>query len=553
MSRYAIGLDFGTLSARAVLLDAADGKIKTQAVYVYPHGVLDRALPDGTPLPPGYALQVPSDYTEAMQETIHAVMHTDGVKPEDIIGIGIDFTSATVMCADSSKTPLCAYPEFASEPHAYVKLWKHHGAEKEAAQIDKAAKETNAAWLSSHGGKVSSEWVLPKVLETLHCAPEVYSKAQYFMEAMDWLVWILTGNACASLCGAGYKMPYHDGGFPDESFFAAVDPRLQSFMTDKYPKTLLPAGTSAGGLCEEAAAWLGLLPGTPVASPLIDAHSSVPGCGICTPGELMIIMGTSSCHMLLSESNAEIRGIQGIVKDGILPGYYGIEAGQPCVGDLFAWAASACMNETYIKEAEQRGISHHDLLTGKLAGYRAGASGLLALDWFNGVRTPLMDFDLNGMIIGLTPLSRPEDIYLALLEATAYGTRTIIDEFRQSKVTVNKVILSGGIPARNKLIPQIYADVLHLPVYVSDNPQACATGAAFLGIAAASPEVSGFSSLNEIAEKLGSKPKSVYMPQAEQSEAYDQLYAAYRELMQYFGEGGSNIMHRLTALRRQRQ
>ena len=548
MHKYALGLDFGTLSARAVLLDLQDGKISVQSVYAYPHGVMDREL-NGQPLPSGYALQHPQDYLTALRESVHGVMKESGILPEQIIGIGLDFTSATILPVNEELVPLCMTEEFRNEPHAYVKLWKHHGAEAEAEYIDRIAKERKEVWLTSHGNKVSSEWTIPKVLETMHHAPAVYRKARYFLEAMDWLTSCMTGKVSASLCGVGYKMLYHQGHFPDPAFFASLDPALSSFIADKFPNTILPIGSCAGTLTDTMAEQLGLCPGIPIGTAIIDAHSSVPGCGIHQAGDLMIIMGTSSCHMLLTENDAEIRGIQGIVRDGILPGFYGIEAGQPCTGDLLAWVVENCLPESYIREAQTRKISGHQLLTDKLYGYHAGESGLLALDWFNGVRTPLMDFDLSGLILGLNLQTKPEEIYLSMIEATAYGTRLIIEEFENSHVPVHRIILSGGIPSRNPLVAKIYADILNRPVITSDNMQASAAGAAMLGIAAAPKEITGYHDLNEITAALGSTGSKIDLPDPAQAEIYDRLYEEYRRLYRYFGEGSNNLMHMLAALR----
>ncbi len=551
MKKYAIGLDYGTLSARAIMVDIETGETIAQSIYPYPHGVMETHLPDGTALAPHWALQDPQDYLEAMVDTIQNVVVKSKVLPEEVIGIGVDFTSATVLPVYKDKTALCMTDKFKNEPHAYVKLWKHHGAEQEAADVDRIARERGEEWLDYYGGKVSSEWTVPKVLETLRCAPEVYEEADYFLEAMDWIVWQMTDKLSASACGTGYKAFHFRGKFPPKDFFKALDLRMENFIEDKFPQTILPIGARAGGLTEELAATLHLNPGTPVGTPIIDAHASVPGGGVGKPGEMMIIMGTSSCHMMLADKDAKIPGVQGIVKDGIMPGYYGIEAGQPCVGDHFAWVVDNCMPAEYAAEARELGISGHQLLTQKLQGYKAGKSGLIALDWFNGVRSPLMDFDLNGLIIGLNLQTKPEDIYLAMIEATAFGSRVIVENYEKAGVPVNEIILSGGIPSKNPLIVQIYADILNRPVRVCASDQACALGAAILGIAAASEMVTGYKDANEIAAKLGKVQEKVYLPSADQAAVYDALYKDYLTLHEYFGKGGNDVMKRLNALRRQ--
>jgi len=292
---------------------------------------------------------------------------------------------------------------------------------------------------------------MPKILETIHHAPEVYDSADYYIEALDWITWKLTGNLTLSECMAGYKAFYHEGdGYPSTEFFKAIHPKMEHVVLDKMAFPLKKIGETAGYLTKEMAERTGLLPGTPVAAGMIDAHASVLGSGICRPGMMMVIVGTSSCHMILSETESGIPGVGGLVKDGILPGYYGYEGGQSCVGDHFAWFVKNCVPEEYAQEAEKKGVGVHQLLTEKLKGYRAGQSGLLALDWFNGVRSPLMDFDLNGMILGMNLQTKPEEIYLALIEATAYGTRMILEAFEAAGIAVDSIILGGGIPNRTE-------------------------------------------------------------------------------------------------------
>ena len=306
------------------------------------------------------------------------------------------------------------------------------------------------------------------------------------MEALDWIIWQMTGEETRSACGAGYKAFYrHDSGYPTKDFFKALDPAMENIVEEKLDAPIKSIGETAGYLTDSMARELGLLAGTPVGTGIIDAHSSLPGCGIGKPGTMMIIVGTSSCHMMLSETEAGIAGVGGLVKDGIMPGYFGYEAGQCCVGDHFAWFTDNCVPESYEQEARSRGISIHQLLTEKLSGYKAGQSGLLALDWFNGVRSPLMDFNLNGLIMGMNLLTKPEEIYLSLIEATAYGTRMIIEQFENAGVPVNALVLSGGIPAKNKMLVQVYADVCNKEIRISGTDQASALGAAILGIAAA--------------------------------------------------------------------
>lgn len=550
MAKYAIGLDYGTLSVRALLVDIATGEEVAQSVYEYPHGVMETHIPTGERIPMNWALQDPQDYLEGLFHTVRGVIGQKHIFPEEIIGIGVDFTSSTVIPVQADKYPLCCTERFRHEPHAYVKLWKHHGGEEEAAYIDKVAKERGEEWLSLYGGKVSSEWMIPKVLETLRHAPEVYEAADRFMEALDWIIWEMTDEESRSACGLGYKAFYHhEKGFPSKEFFKALDPRMENFVEEKLQAPIKPIGSRAGGLSDSMARELGLLPGTPVGTGIIDAHASVPGSGISKSGEMMIIMGTSSCHLLLSDIEVGIPGVAGIVKDGIMPGCFGYEAGQCCVGDHFAWFVKNCVPESYEREARERGVSVHQLLTEKLDGYHAGQSGLVALDWFNGVRSPLMDFNLNGLIMGMNLLTKPEEIYLSLIEATAYGTRLIVEQFENAGVEVNSIVLSGGIPSKNPMVVQVYSDVLNREIKISGTTQACALGAAILGIAAAPESVTGYKNANEVAAKIGKIQEKTYQPNVENAKIYDKLYAEYKTLQEYFGKGANDVMKRLNKIR----
>ena len=550
MSKYSIGLDYGTLSVRALLVNIETGEEAATSVYEYPHGVMETHLPTGEKLPINWALQDPQDYMEGLILTVKDVLKQKNVLPEEIVGIGIDFTSSTILPVKNDKMPLCCMEEFKHEPHAYVKLWKHHGAEEEAQMIDKIAKERGEKWLSLYGGKVSSEWMIPKILETVRHAPKVYEAADRMMEAVDWMVWQMTGEESRTACGAGYKAFYHhEMGYPSKEFFKALDPRMENLVEEKLAAPIKSVGERAGYLTESMARVLGLLPGTPVGTGIIDAHASVAGSGISKPGEMMIIVGTSSCHMLLSETEAGIPGVCGIVKGGIMPGYFGYEAGQSCVGDHFAWFTKNCVPESYEQEARAQGISVHQLLTKKLEGYQAGQSGLLALDWFNGVRSPLMDFNLNGMILGMNLLTKPEEIYLSLIEATAYGTRMIIEQFEKAGVPVDTIVLSGGIPVKNKMLVQVYADICNRDIKIAGTDQASALGAAILGIAAATERVTGYKDANDAARKLGKVRNEIYHPNETNTKVYDELYAEYKTLHEYFGTGPNDVMKRLNKIR----
>lgn len=551
VKKYTIGLDYGTLSVRALLVDINTGVEVASSVYEYPHGIMETQLPTGIKLPLGFALQDPQDYLEGLIITIRDVIKQSGISPEEVIGIGVDFTASTILPTKADKTPLCHMPEFQKEPHAYVKLWKHHGGEEEALIIDKITKERGEKWISFYGGKISSEWMIPKIFETLRHAPRVYEAADRYIEALDWIVWNLTNEETRSACGMGYKAFYrHDVGYPPKEFFRALDIRLENVVEEKLTAPIKQVGEVAGYLTESMAKTIGLMPGTPVGTGIIDAHASVIGSGVSKPGVLMIIVGTSSCHLLLSEKETGISGVQGVVKDGILPGYFGYEAGQSCVGDHFAWFVNNCVPEEYEIEAREKGIGIHQLLQDKLEGYKAGQSGLLALDWYNGVRSPLMDYNLNGLIMGMNLQTKPEEIYLSLIEATAYGTRMIIDSFEQAGVNVDTIVLGGGIPQKNKMLVQVYSDVCNREIRISTSSNASALGAAILGAAATDMTVTGYKDIEEIAEKLGKIRNEIFVPNPDNVAVYNQLYNEYKILHEYYGTGLNDVMKRLNELRR---
>ena len=550
MAKYAIGLDYGTLSVRALLLNIESGEEVSVSVFEYPHSVMETELPTGEKLPVGWALQHPKDYLEGLIYTVTEVMKKSNVCPEQVIGIGVDFTASTVFPVRADGYPLCFMEEFAREPHAYSKLWKHHGAEEETTYIERIVRERGEEWLAYCGGKISSEWMIPKVLETLNHAPEVYEKADRYIEAMDWLVWQLTGEETRSINGLRYKAFYnHKTERASNDFYKELDARMEKFIEEKMEAPQKGVGEVAGYLSESMAETLGLCPGTPVGTPIIDAHACILGGGMTKPGEMTIIAGTSYNHYVFSEREANVYGVCSIVKDGILPGYFAYEAGQSGGGDQFAWFVNNCVPEKYEIEAREKGISIHKLLVEKLEGYKAGQSGLIALDWFNGVRSPLADFNLNGLIMGMNLLTKPEEIYMALIEATGFGTRFIVEEFEKAGIEINSIVFGGGIPLKNPMLVQVYSDILNREIMVCQAEQSGSLGAAMLGIAAAPSEVTGYQNLTEIVEKLSKRGDVAYRPNPENKEVYDKLFEEYKTLLEYFGKGANDVMKRLNKMR----
>lgn len=549
--KYAIGIDFGTESGRALLVDVADGSEIASYVHPYANGVIDEKLP-GTDirLEPDWALQDPNDYLEVFKTAVPAVLKESGVDPEDIIGLGIDFTACTMLPTKADGTPLCFLPEYRNRPHAWVKLWKHHAAQPEANKLNEIARELGYKFLDRYGGKISSEWFFPKAWQILNEDPEIYEAADRLIEAADWVIWQLTGVEKRNLCTAGYKAIWSKReGFPPNEFFKALDPRLEHIVDEKMSRTIYPLGARAGGLTPQAAEWTGLKPGTAVAIANVDAHVSVPAATVVEPGRMVIIMGTSNCHMVLGTEERMVPGMCGVVEDGIIPGYFGFEAGQSCVGDHFAWFVENCVPAAYEAEAKARGLNLHQLLEEKAARLKPGESGLVALDWWNGNRSVLVDVDLTGVLVGATLATKPEEIYRALIEATAYGTRVIIETFEQHGVMVNEIVATGGLPDRNKLLMQIYADVTGRPINIAGTSQGGALGSAMHAAVAAGREAGGYESIVEAAKHMARLRDESYRPIPEHQKIYDRLYAEYLTLHDYFGRGANDVMKRLKALR----
>jgi L-ribulokinase len=553
--KYALGIDFGTESARAVLVDCADGRELGTSVYAYLNGVIDEHLPppDEDVRPePDWALQDPEDYLRTLQEAVPSVLAGTEVDPADVIGVGIDFTSCTMLPTLADGTPLCLLDDFRRLPHAWVKLWKHHAAQPEADRINEVAMARREPWLPRYGGKISSEWFFAKALQILREAPDVYERAARLIEAADWVVWQLTGVETRNSCTAGYKAMWSKReGFPSNEFFAALDPRFERVVDEKMLRRILPIGTRAGGLSEQAAAWTGLLPGTAVAVANVDAHVSVPAVTVTEPGTMVAIMGTSICHVLLGDELAMVDGMCGVVEDGVVPGLFGFEAGQSAVGDIFAWFAESSVPHEYHELARHLDTDVHGVLELEAGKLRPGESGLLALDWWNGNRSVLVDADLRGLLVGMTLATKAPEIYRALIEATAFGTRVIIDAFESAGVPVHGIVACGGLPERNKLLMQIFADVTGREFAVAASRQAPALGSAMFGAVAAGAAAGGYDSIVDASRMMAHLSDETYRPVADHHAVYDQLYREYVRLHDLFGRGSDDVMRTLKEIQRE--
>lgn len=542
---YTLGIDFGTLSGRALLVDTRDGREIATAVYDYPHAVMDEQLPSGRRLPPEWALQHPQDYLDVLTYTIPAVLRQSGIDPQQVVGLAIDFTASSPMPVKADGTPLSALPQFADEPHAYVKLWKHHAAQPHADRINAVARERGESWLKRYGGKYSSEWFFSKLLQILEEAPHVYSEMDTFIEATDWVIWQLTGQMTRNTCTAGYKMLVQDGRYPSREFFAALHPDFADVIDTKVQGDFAPLGGKAGDLTPQMAAKLGLPAGIAVAVANVDAHVTAPAVKATQSGVMVMIMGTSTCHIMSGGSLQEVDGMCGVVDGGIVDGLYGYEAGQSGVGDIFAWFVENAVPPEYHDAARAAGMNLHAYLEAESAKQKPGEHGLLALDWWNGNRSTLVDTELSGLLIGATLATRAPDIYRALIESTAFGTREIIEAFEARGVEVKELVAAGGLPEKNALLRQIYADVTGRELRLAGSSQSPALGSAIHAAVAAGiyPDV------HAAAEKMGKLKDDVVKPIAANQAIYDRMYAEYKTLYDYFGRGANDVMKRLKKLR----
>jgi L-ribulokinase len=545
--QYVVGVDFGTLSGRALVVRVSDGAELGTGVHAYSHGVMDsRLATSGELLPPEWALQVPSDYVDVLKTAIPAALAESGINPAHVIGIATDFTACTMVPTVADGTPLNELAEFADRRHAYVKLWKHHAAQPQADRINELAAERGESWLPRYGGLISSEWEFAKGLQFLEEDPELYERMDHWVEAADWIVWQLSGRYVRNACTAGYKGILQDGEYPSREFLAALNPAFAGFADDKVSHELGQLGDVAGRLTAEAAAWTGLPEGIAVAVGNVDAHVTAPAAGATQPGQMVAIMGTSTCHVMNSDVLTDVPGMCGVVDGGIVAGLYGYEAGQSGVGDIFAWYVENQVPSRYFAAAAEAGVSIHKYLTSLIADQPVGGHGLVALDWHGGNRSVLVDTELSGVVFGTTLATKAEEVYRALFESTAFGTRTIVETFGAHGVPVTEFIVAGGL-LRNPVLMQIYSDILRLPISTIASDQGPALGSAIHAAVAAG----AYNNVVAAGAAMGKVQTGKYVPNAEAADAYDALYAEYRTLHDYFGRGGNDVMRRLKRIRRE--
>jgi len=546
--KYSLGLDFGTESVRCLVVDMASGEEKIVSISEYRGGVITQKIP-GTSVVLGsnWALQNPSDWLSSLKEVVHNALREGDIEPQEVVGIGICFTSSTVLPTTEDGTPLCFLVEWKSDPHAWPKLWKHHAAQPEADLINSLANQQKEPWLKRYGGLISSEWLFPKALQIFRESPDCFNAAQRFIEGGDWLVWQLTGREIRSACQAGYKALWNEKeSYPSHLFLEKLGKGF-SQLRNKLDEKVYPVGIHAGKLTSNIASQLNLLPGTSVGVSIIDAHAAVVGSGVAFPGKMVLAMGTSTCHMMVSKEEVFIEGVAGVVKDGIIPGLYGYESGQSAVGDIFAWVVNYGLPEEYYNESSKLGISLHELLMEKCINQKPGEHGLLALDWLNGNRSILMNSHLNGLLMGLTLNTKPEDVYRAMIEATAFGTRLIIDTYEKNGIAIKELVACGGLTS-NKLLLQVYSDICGLEIKVAASSQTTALGAAILGAMAVGSKGGGFDSYEQAIDKMTMPAERVYKPNPHNQNVYSEMFKNYVLLHDFFGRENSSLMKNLKYL-----
>lgn len=544
---HVIGIDFGTLSGRALVVRVSDGAELGTAVHEYSHAVMDSTLAaTGEKLPPEWALQVPNDYRDVLRHAVPAAVKAAGIDPASVIGIATDFTASTPLPVLADGTPLCEVPGFEDRRHAYVKLWKHHAAQQQADRINAVAHERGESWISRYGGFISSEWEFAKALQLLEEDREIYDRMDHWVEAADWIIWQLSGTYVRNACTNGYKAIYQDDAYPSREYLGALNPDFADFAETKLTGDIGQLGHAAGTLTAQAAEWTGLPAGIAVAVGNVDAHVTAPAAKAVEPGQMVAIMGTSTCHVMNGEQLAEVPGMCGVVPGGIVEGLYGYEAGQSGVGDIFAWYVKNQVPASYHADAEAAGKSIHEHLTDLGYAEPVGAHGLIALDWHSGNRSVLVNTELSGMVLGATLTTRPEQIYRALHEATAFGTRVIVETFNASGVPVTEFVVAGGL-LKNRDLMQAYSDILRLPISTIASDQGPALGSAIHAAVAAG----AYPDVRAAGEAMGKVNRAVYTPNPASADAYDALYAEYLNLHDYFGRGGNDVMKRLKQIRRE--
>jgi len=532
--QYVLGYDFGTLSCRVIAGDLRTGETLFEASACYPHGVISERLPgSGVMLGRDWALQDPDDYLAVMARLTREA--TRKVPADGIAAMGIDFTNCTVVALGADGKPLCGDSRFREQPHAWVKLWKHHAAQPYAERMEAVLRERGTDWFRAYGRNVSSEWFYPKVLQVYEEAPQVYKAADIFLEAADYLPYWLTGNLARNSATLGVNAFYGvSRGYPDASLLDAFSPGFGSVL-QKQRGEIVPVGSRVGTLRPEAAAFLGLDAGVAVAAGHGDSEVVAAGLGTVEPGGMIMAMGTSTCYQMMHREAVLFDGVCAIVQDGMIPGLFAYESGQPAVGDSFSWVADRLLPGGYKEEAARRGLdalAYMDMLCGML---RPGEAGLVSLDWLNGNRSVLMDYNLRGVIAGLSLATKPEHIYRSMVEATAFGARRILESYREAGVRIERVIASGGLPRKSPVVMQLYADILGRDITVPKVSYASALGAGVCAAVAYEYGTGSREAFQRVCGRMARYGSAAYRPDPRAAAVYNRLYELYLELHDFAG------------------
>lgn len=524
---------------------------RPSAPPAYPSGIIDSELPgSGTKLPDAWALQDPDDYISVQRSLVSALLRDTGIAPESVAAMGIDFTNCTMLPAKSDGTALCQMPEYREDPHSWVKLWKHHAAERYAKMLRETAQERQEPWLARYGNTVSGEWLFPKILQIYFEDREIYDAADIFIEAVDWVVMQMTEQLVRSSATLGVNAFWsEDDGYPGDEYFSAVDPGFGATIRQKLVGRILPVGSAAGHLSARFAAKLGLTENTVVSIGHGDSEVAACGLGVTEPNKMIMVMGTSQCYQYMSAEFRPFPGLCAVVKDGMIPGYYAYEAGQCAVGDIYDWFVRELAPAEYIAEAGKNGQSIYQYMNDRARAVPVGSSGLVALDWLNGNRSLLMNYDLTGLILGLTIRTKPEEIYKALVESTAFGARAIIEAFRDNGLAVNEIIATGGLALKAPYVVQTFADVIGTEIHVCSGSDAGALGSAVCAAVAFDNAATGRLDFTAAAGRLVHQHSETYTPDSVNHSVYNELYAVYKCLSKTMGETVGSPMEKLREIK----
>jgi len=534
---YVIGLDCGSLSARAAVIRVSDGQVISEAGAAYPDGIINGKMPDGETIPDDYFISGAEDYLTVLPLTVRRAVKKAGIKPEQIIGVGADATSCTLVPCAEDGTPLSSLEQYKNRVHAYIKLWKHHCVQKQADRITAVAKKRNEEFLLRFGGEASCEWMLPKVMQIYEEDPEIYARTAYYLDMCDWLSWRMTGVLTRGADPAGFKGLWSsEKGDISDAFLNELYPGFGlSYRKKALNGKVIENGKQCGMLCHSASEWLGLPEGIAVSSGMMDGHASSIGAGMRNSGEATLIIGTSNAIPFLSDRFLSVKGISGIVKDGIIPGLFGCVAGQFATGDMLGWLIENAIPASYEREAEKLNCTMHELLTAKARKSIPERNRLSVLDWWNGNRSILNNPLLKGNIWGLTLDTRPEDIYCAMLQGIACGTKVIFDQCHTGGLKISRVIACGGVPCKNGFFMQQYANILGKDIYAAKFPNSSALGSAVCAASAAGEENGGYDTLTDAMKHMSIHDFTEYHPSKENMHAYEVIYDRYHTLYDLLG------------------